>query len=532
VRHGIPCQAPIISRRKGYTMALVVQNTLGRKKEEFVPLEGTRVLMYVCGPNVYGPSHVGHAMSYLVFDVIRRYLEYSGYQVKHVQNFTDIEDRIIQTAEALGVTVQELAEKYIARFLSESDRLNIQRAHHYPRATEVIPKIQEIVQVLIEKGHAYEVEGDVYFRISSFPDYGKLSGQSLEAMRAGARVEVDSRKENSLDFALWKAAKPGEPRWDSPWGQGRPGWHIECSAMAIQFLGEQIDIHGGGEDVIFPHHEDEIAQSECYTGKSPFVKYWLHNGLLRPTPDQEKMTRHLGNFISTEEVLEKYNPDAIRLFILSSHYRSPLTWSEEGVVAADRGLERLRTALKPASSRRDEGGEELVAASEEARRMFREAMDDDFNTARAIGNLFDLGRIINQARDSGVPASALDAAQAILRELAGVLGLTLQETKVAVDPAALRELVQSIGEELAAAGRSELAEGLHSDEVSELGEGGVEALVASLVEVRSALRTAKEYGLADRIRGALADLGILVEDAAEGSTWRASAAVLSGSREE
>jgi cysteinyl-tRNA synthetase len=506
-------------------MTLVVHNTLSRRKEEFVPLEGTRVLMYVCGPNVYGPSHVGHAMSYLVFDVIRRHLEYRGYQVRHVQNFTDIEDRIIQTAEALGISVAELAEKYIERFLGESDKLNIQRAHRYPRATEVIPKIQEIVQVLIEKGHAYEVEGDVYFRISSFPDYGKLTRQSLEAMRSGARVEVDSRKENPLDFALWKVAKQGEPSWDSPWGRGRPGWHIECSAMAIQFLGEQIDIHGGGEDVIFPHHEDEIAQSESYTGKVPFVKYWLHNGLLRPSPDQEKMTRHLGNFISTEEALEKYNPDAIRLFILSSHYRSPITWSEEGVVGADRGLERLRTALKPASSTSAEGGEELLSAAEQARRMFREAMDDDFNTARAVGHLFDLGRVINQARDAGVPPSALAAAQGIVRELAGVLGLTLQDTEVSVPTAAVRELADDIREELAAQGKPALAEKLASEEAPEEGAGDAEALIELLVRVRSELRSAKEYQLADRIRGALAELGIVVEDSPEGSTWRASSSI-------
>ncbi|MDH4207506.1 MAG: cysteine--tRNA ligase [Anaerolineae bacterium] len=501
-------------------MALTVYSTLSRRKEEFVPLEGNKVLMYVCGPNVYGPSHVGHAMSYVVFDVIRRYLEYRGYQVKHVQNFTDIEDRIIQTANALGVTVQDLAEKYIARFLQEADALNIQRAHHYPRATEVVPKIQEIVQALIAKGHAYELDGDVYFRISSKPDYGKLTRQSPEAMRAGARVEVDSRKENVLDFALWKAAKPGEPSWESPWGQGRPGWHIECSAMAMQFLGDQIDIHGGGEDVIFPHHEDEIAQSESYSGKVPFVKYWLHNGLLRPSADQEKMTRHLGNFISTEQALQQYNPDAIRLFILSSHYRSPVTWSEEGILGADRGLERLRTALKPASTVGQQGGEELRTATEEARTKFIEAMDDDFNTARAIGHLFDLGRLVNQARDLGVPAAALEASQQTVRELAEVLGLTLRETRLAVDPAPLRELAAAIRGELISAGKPALAEELLPESLLQEAEQEGESLIELLVTVRSQLRTAREYGWADRIRDELADLGIAVEDGSKGSTWR------------
>jgi cysteinyl-tRNA synthetase len=462
-------------------MSLSVYSTLSRKKEEFVPLEGSQVRMYVCGPNVYGPCHVGHAMSYLVFDVIRRYLEYRGYQVNHVQNFTDIEDRIIETANSLGMTVQELAEKYIARFLGEMDALNVQRAHHYPRATEVIPKIQEIVKGLIEKGHAYQVNGDVYFRITSDPDYGKLTRQSVDAMQEGARVEVDKRKEHPLDFALWKAAKPGEPNWDSPWGKGRPGWHIECSAMALQYLGEQIDIHGGGQDVIFPHHEDEIAQSESYTGKAPFVKYWLHNGLLRPGEDQEKMTRHLGNFVSCDEALRRYNPDAIRLFILSSHYRSPITWSEEGILGADRGLERVRAALRPGSGEAGSARENLVTAAEEAREKFIEAMDDDFNTARAIAHLFDLARAINQARDAGAPTELLAPAQEVLRELADVLGLTLQEPK---EPSEAKPFIDL------------------------------------LLAVRNDLRAAKEYELADKIRADLVELGVIVEDGPEGSTWR------------
>lgn len=462
-------------------MSLRVHNSLSRSKEEFVPLHDKEVLMYVCGPNVYGPCHVGHAMSYLVFDVIRRYLEYRGYEVKHVQNFTDIEDRIIERANALGVTVNEVAEKYMARFLREMDALNIQRAHHYPRATQVIPKIQEMVQGLIDKGHAYQADGDVYFRVTSDPDYGKLTRQSLEAMRAGARVEVDDRKEHELDFALWKAAKPGEPSWDSPWGKGRPGWHIECSAMSLQFLGDQIDIHGGGQDVVFPHHEDEIAQSESYTGRVPFVKYWLHNALLRPGEGEEKMTRHLGNFVSCEEALERYNPDAIRLFILSSHYRSPITWSEEGILAADRGLERLRTALRPGSADGEGGEEELTAAAQEAQQGFVEAMDDDFNTARAIAHLFDLSRAINQAHDSGLAPEAVAAAQGVLRELADVLGLTLEEPEVQREAQPFIEL---------------------------------------LLAVRDDLRAAREYKLADKIRAELAALGIVVEDGPDGSSWR------------
>ena len=502
-------------------MSLRVHSTLSRKKEEFVPLEGKQVLMYVCGPNVYGPCHVGHAMSYLVFDVIRRYLEYRGYDVKHVQNFTDIEDRIIETANALGVTVKELAEKYIARFLKEMDALNVQRAHRYPRATEVIPKIQEIVQGLIEKGHAYDVDGDVYFRIASDPDYGKLTRQSLEAMRAGARVAVDKRKEHELDFALWKATKPGEPSWDSPWGRGRPGWHVECSAMVLQFLGDQIDIHGGGEDVIFPHHEDEIAQSESYTGKTPFVKYWLHNGLLRPSEDQEKMTRHLGNFISCEEALERYNPDAIRLFILTSHYRSPITWSEKGIQASDRGLERLRGALRPGSAETASEGEELMAAAQEGRQKFTEAMDDDFNTARAIAHLFDLARAINQARDAGVPLEALAAGQGVLRALVDVLGLTLQEPKGPAEAEPFMELALAVRDELLAGGRSELAANVQIEPLQKRVTGSeAEGFIELLLAVRDDLRAAKEYELGDKIRAKLATLGILVEDGPEGSTWR------------
>ncbi|HYM91667.1 MAG TPA: cysteine--tRNA ligase, partial [bacterium] len=321
-----------------------VYSTLSRRIEEFAPLEAGRVRMYVCGPNLYGPSHVGHALSYLVFDVIRRYLEYRGYQVQHIQNFTDIEDRIIETARSQGTTVEALAEQYAARFLREMRALNVRPADRYPRATDAIPKMLEIVQTLIARGFAYAVDGDVFFRVTAFPAYGRLSGRSLDEMQAGSRVEIDPRKEHPMDFVLWKAAKPGEPSWDSPWGPGRPGWHIECSAMSLSHLGNHLDIHGGGQDVIFPHHENEIAQSEAYTGEPPFVRYWVHNGLLRPGEGQEKMTRHLGNIVTIEEALERYHPDAIRVFVLSSHYRSPATWTEAALEAAMRGAERLRTA--------------------------------------------------------------------------------------------------------------------------------------------------------------------------------------------
>ena len=462
-------------------MTLKLYNTLTRQKEAFVPLEDRKVRIYVCGPNLYGPCHVGHAMSYVFFDVLRRYLEYQDYEVIHVQNFTDIEDRIIETARAQDTTVGKLAEKHISRFLGEMDALNIQRAHHYPRATEVIPGMIEIILRLIAKGHAYVVEGDVYFRVNSDPDYGKLSRRSLEEMQAGARIEVDPRKEHPMDFALWKAAKPGEPSWDSPWGKGRPGWHIECSTMAVQLLGEQIDIHGGGQDLIFPHHENEIAQSESCTGKVPFARYWVHNGLLRPSEDQEKMTRHLGNFVSCQEALERYHPDAIRLFILSSHYRSPLTWSAEGVLAAERGLERLRVAVREVETGEGDGGDGLIEAAEEARRGFMEAMDDDFSTARAMGHLYELARVINQARDSGLSGQAIVEAQTVLRELAGVFGLTLKE------PEAPRE---------------------------------VAPFIDLLISVRNDLRAARQWALADKIRAELGRLGVILEDSPQGTTWR------------
>ena len=458
-----------------------IYNTLSRRKEEFIPSKDKEVRMYVCGPNLYGPCHVGHAMSYIFFDVLRRYLEYRGYAVQHVQNFTDIEDRIIETAQALGISVNELAERYIERFFAEMDALNVKRAHHHPRATKVIDKMIEIIQGLIAKGNAYVVDGEVYFRVMSDPDYGKLSGRTLEEMQAGARIEVDPRKEHPMDFALWKAAKPGEPSWDSPWGEGRPGWHIECSAMAMKFLGDKIDIHGGGQDVLFPHHENEIAQSESYTGKVPFAKYWVHNGLLRPSEEEEKMTRHLANFVSIQEALERYSPDGIRLFILSSHYRSGLTWSEEGVLAAERGGERLRTALGPPYEEDGSASSELAQNVEETQRAFQEAMDDDLNTAQAVATLFDLARAINQARDDGAGGETFFAAQDALKELAGVLGLKLEaEAKgVAATP-----------------------------------------FIDLLVSIRDDLRAAKLYPLSDKIRKDLDELGVILEDGPGGTTWR------------
>ncbi|MHC4537815.1 MAG: cysteine--tRNA ligase, partial [Planctomycetota bacterium] len=317
-----------------------IYNSFTQQKEEFKSSDPVK--MYVCGVTTYSACHIGHAMSYIVFDTIRRYLEYRGHEVKHVQNFTDIDDKIIANANLLGVPAQELSEGLIDNFFADMDALNIQRAHIYPKVTEEIPDIINIVERLIEKKHAYQSGGDVYFRVKFFPGYGKLSHRSMNEMVSGDQGQYLENKEHPMDFALWKSAKPGEPEWDSPWGKGRPGWHIECSAMSLKYLGETLDIHGGGQDLVFPHHENEIAQSEAYTGTAPFARYWMHNGLLQF--EKEKMSKSLGNLITIKEALNKFGPDALRLFVLSSHYRSPLTYTEENVAAMSRGVQRLRQA--------------------------------------------------------------------------------------------------------------------------------------------------------------------------------------------
>ena len=466
---------------------LRIYNTLTRQKDNFTPNTPGRVAIYVCGPNLYDPIHVGHAFSYIIFDTVKRYLRYRGYTVRHAQNFTDIEDRIIAKAQKENRSIQAIADVYIERFLNEMDALNVQRADVYPRATGVIPTIIEICQGLIAKGFAYEVEGDVYFRVRQDPDYGKLANRTLDSMEAGARIDVDERKQDPMDFALWKAAKPGEPSWDSPWGKGRPGWHIECSAMNLVVHGEQIDIHGGGQDVIFPHHENEIAQSESFTGKEPFAKYWMHNALLRLSGDtsaEDKMSRHVGNTLWVKDALEKHSPDAMRLYLLSTHYRTPLAWTDADVDAAARGLDRLRAAVKGATpASQDEQGA-LVELAKQTREKFIQAMDDDFGTAQAIAALYDLAREINRARGEGASAQALAPAQATLLELAGVLGLTLQEAESKM---------------LAAAPFIEL-----------------------LIQTRKDLRAAKQYALADKVRDDLAKLGVVLEDGPKGTIWKSA----------
>ncbi|MGH2544029.1 MAG: cysteine--tRNA ligase, partial [Ardenticatenaceae bacterium] len=403
-----------------------IYSSLTRTKELFEPYDKREVKMYICGPTVYDSAHIGHGMSYLVFDVVRRYLEHRGYRVKHVQNFTDVEDKIINRSKETGEPWDEITRRYIEDFLTDMDALNVKRADVYPHASKEIRGIIEMIEGLIEKGYAYESEGDVYFRVQRDEDYGKLSHRRLAEQQAGTRVtdEERERKEHPLDFALWKAAKAGEPYWESPWGQGRPGWHIECSQMSLRYLGEQIDLHGGGTDLIFPHHENEIAQSESYTGRAPFVKYWMHHGHLQVTG--EKMSKSLKNFLTIQDFLQQHSADAFRLFVLTSHYRRPVTYTEESFAAAERALERFQAALRPARAGATEDNAELGALAEDTSEKFHGAMDDDFNSALALGALFELARTINAARDRGIGGPSFTQAQRILRELLQVLGFRLE----------------------------------------------------------------------------------------------------------
>jgi len=449
-------------------------NTLSGKEEKFVPTDGKKVKMYVCGVTPYSSTHVGHALSYVIFDVLRRYLEYQGYEVHHVQNFTDVDDKIIQRAQQQGISEDELAQQYIDDFFRAMDALNIKRAHSYPRATQEIPRIVDTIKGLMDRDYAYSVNGDVYFRVTKSEGYGKLSHRTLDGMLAGARIQVDEDKEHPMDFALWKGAKPGEPSWDSPWGPGRPGWHIECTTMSLDHLGDPLDIHGGGQDLIFPHHENEIAQSEAYTGRQPFARYWVHNGLLQLGED--KMSKSLGNLVSVEEALDRYRPDTLRLYFLSSHYRSPLNYSDEGAQAIERSMERFHHALRPS----DNSGESMDSRPFEKR--FVAAMDDDLNTPQAIAALFDLAREINRAGEAG---QSINEAQETLRNLGSILGLTFQ-------------------------GQSTNGQGLLS----------ALPFIDLLLSTRAELRKAKQYALADKIREGLAEQGIVLEDTSQGTLWQ------------
>ena len=476
-----------------------VFNTLARKKEEFLP-QGDEVKMYVCGVTPYDDAHLGHAMSYIIFDVIRRYLRYRGYRVKYVQNVTDIDDKIIDRANKRHISIKELAEIFINSFKEDMNSLNIEPPDVNPRATEVIPDIIEIVRGLIDRGYGYESQGSVYFRVRNVPDYGKLSHRNLDSMRAGSRIESGEEKEDPLDFVLWKASKPGEPSWDSPWGKGRPGWHIECSAMSLKFLGNTLDIHGGGQDLVFPHHENEIAQSESFTGVKPFVRHWLHNGMVQL--GGEKMSKSLGNLITIKQALQIYSPDAIRIFVLGSHYRSPLTYAEEILEAAEKGAERLRqTVNNPVSGNKT--GKQID--TEPYRKRFSEAMDDDFNTAQAVAALFDLAREINKYDSEGLETGE---ARETMVKLGGVLGLSFEEPERApLDATKFVELANFIYKDL---NRTDVPD----DSLS------AASTIDNLLLIRQELRKEKKWQLADIIRAKLDEAGIALEDTPQGTVWR------------
>ncbi len=453
---------------------LKIHNSIARQKQAFVPIEPGKVRMYVCGVTVYDYCHVGHARFLVVFDVVRRWLRASGYAVTYVRNITDIEDKIIRRAAENGEPISDLTARFIRYMDEDAAALGVEKPDIEPRATQHVPDMVRIIDELMRKGLAYRADnGDVYYAVREFAGYGRLSGKSLEDLRAGERVEVDPAKRDPMDFVLWKAARPGEPTWESPWGPGRPGWHIECSAMSEHFLGEQFDIHGGGQDLIFPHHENEIAQSEGAHGHT-FVNYWVHNGFVRV--DDEKMSKSLGNFFTIREVLAKFDPEVVRFFIVRAHYRSPLNYSDQHLDDARAGLTRLYTTLRdtpPAPA--------AIDWSNPYAARFREAMDDDFNTAEATAALFDLASEVNRTR------SAADAG--LLKALAGVLGLLQRE------PTAFLQ---------GAAGAGELS-----------GEQ-IEALIAA----RAAARKAKSFAEADRIRKEIEDAGIVLEDTPRGTIWR------------
>ncbi len=467
-----------------------IYDNLRRRKEEFVPLNKDFVGMYVCGMTVQDKPHIGHMFSAIAGDAIRRYLEYKGYNVRYVYNFTDVDDKIIQRANEEQIPWQDIAARNIEAFHKYARMLGIKPATVYPKATEHVTEIVELVKKIVDRGHAYESGGDVYFAVDTWPGYGKLSGRKLDELRAGARVDPGEKKRNPLDFALWKAAKPGEPSWESPWSSGRPGWHIECSAMSMKYLGESFDIHGGGQDLIFPHHENEIAQAEAATGK-PFVQFWIENGLVNLTG--EKMSKSTKHFLAVEDICTEVDPETLRFYLLSTHYSSPTEFSMERLAEADAGLDRLKNALRSAAivssevdpSRVTPATGELSDATAEARKRFVEAMDDDFNSARALGCLFDLARAINKQVEAGIVSPAerasVAAAAGVVRELGKVVGLFWKD--------------------------EEAAEELPDD-------------LKRLLADREAARTRKDWARADEIRNLVDSRGYTIEDRPGGPVLR------------
>lgn len=488
-------------------MTLKLYNTLTRKKEEFRPREAGKVGLYVCGITAYDACHIGHARSAVVFDVIVRYLRYRGYDVTYVKNFTDIDDKIIEKANKLGVPVREVAERFIQEHDRDMDDLGVARPTHAPKATDHITGMIALVEGLLEQGMAYEMDGDVYYAVDRFPGYGKLSGRSLQDMQAGARVDINEKKHNPLDFVLWKASKEGEPWWESPWGRGRPGWHIECSVMSQEYLGSAFDIHGGGEDLVFPHHENEIAQSEGNTGKS-LANYWLHNGFVRI--NREKMSKSLGNICNIREILQEFHPEALRLFLLQSHYRSPVDFSSDSLTEARQGIVRLYSTLAaveefltdkkrvPAGVALTEGEKRLADKKETAAAALIEALDDDFNTARALGQVFDLTRAVNAFlgdKFSGLSLpgiTMLGEARSFLLTAGAIFGILQEEPRDFLRRERNRQAEKR---------------GLDIQEIERL------------IAARMAARQAKDWRRADELRLLLAEQGVILNDAAEGTTW-------------
>ncbi len=484
-------------------MSLMVYNTLTRKKEEFVPLEYKRVKAYVCGVTLYDQLHLGHARYAVVFDVIRKYLEYKGYEVNYITNFTDIDDKMISRAQSLGVSVSELAEKFITEYFAQMQQLGIKKANCHPRATEHIKEIVQLIKKLENRGLAYSVDGDVFFRVRKFSSYGKLSGQNLEDVLVGVRVEVEEKKENPLDFVLWKKSKENEPSWDSPWGKGRPGWHVECSAMAMKYLGENLDIHGGGKDLIFPHHENEIAQSEGAT-RNTFVKYWLHNGLVRMK--DAKMSKSTGNFFTLSSALNDYGGEIVRYFLLSAHYRSPLNYSKNSLEKAATSLKRIHNTLRKIEELGEERtngllgntsigpikvkakADELLNCLKEAKHKLTRALDDDFNVPIALSVIFELTRKANLLLGDG---KYLDDSSF------QILSKTYQKIK-------------TLGNIL----------GLLQGEKEKELEGKEDQLIELFVNIRETLREGKQWELADKIRKGLDRLGIKLEDKENRTVWR------------
>lgn len=460
-----------------------IYNTMTRKKEEFVPLVPGEVKMYSCGPTVYNYFHIGNARPFIIFDILRNYLEYRGYKVTFVQNFTDVDDKIIRRAKEEGVTEKEVADKYIEEYFKDAEGLGIKRADYHPRVTEMIPDIIEVIKKIMDRGFAYVVDGDVYFDTQKYKEYGKLSKQNMEELEAGARIEVGEQKKHPMDFALWKKQKPGEPAWDSPWGPGRPGWHIECSAMAMKYLGETIDIHSGGQDLIFPHHENEIAQSEAATGK-PFARYWMHNGFINI--NNEKMSKSAGNFFTVRDISKLYDLEVVRLFMISSHYRSPINFSKDLLDSTKNSLERLYIAknnllhLMANAEDKEENEDDKVFRNRLStyRDRFIEAMDDDLNTADAVAVIFDLVRDINSNINESSSKSLIKAAYDMFTELTGILRIVNKEEEKLDDE------------------------------------------IERLIEERQKARKEKNWALADKIRDDLKKRGIILEDTPQGVKWR------------